>query len=59
MGFLEREKNEIFKERSSTFSLEFPEIGPSVSDEAKRKVAPHGKGYAWVLVLCSFDNSGR
>ena len=59
MGFLEREKSGIFKERSSTFSLEFPVIGRSISGEAKRKVAPHGKGYAWVLALWSFDNFGR
>ena len=45
----------IFRERSSTFSLEFPTIGPASSDEARSKVAPHGKDYAWVLVLGSFD----
>ena len=39
-----------FRERSSTFSLEFPAIGPSVSGEARSKVAPHGKGYTWVQV---------
>ena len=43
-----------FRERSSTFSLEFPTIGPSVSGEARSKVAPHGKDYAWVPVLGSF-----
>ena len=52
----ERERKERdFKERSSTFSLDFPEIRPSVSGEARSKVAPHGKGYAWVPVLGSFD----
>ena len=35
----------IFRERSSTFSLEFPAIGPASSDEEKSKVAPHGKDY--------------
>ena len=35
-----------FRERKSNFSLDFPTIGPSVSDEAKSKVAPHDKGYA-------------
>ena len=44
-----------FRERSSTFSLEFPTIGPSVSDETRSKVAPHDKGYAWVPILGSFD----
>ena len=48
-----------FRERSSTFSLEFPAIGPSDPGEPRDKVAPHGKGYAWVLVLWSFDNSKR
>ena len=45
----------IFRVRSSTFSLEFPAIGPASSDEARSKVAPHGKDYAWVPVLGSFD----
>ena len=39
----------------STFSLELPAIGPSVSGEARSKVAPHDKGYAWAPVLRSFD----
>ena len=52
----ERErKDRDFRERSSTFSLEFPSIGSSVSGEARIKVAPHGKGYTWVSVLWSFD----
>ena len=52
----EREKKERdFRERSSTFSLEFPTIGLSVSGEARSKVSPHGKGYTWVPVLWSFD----
>ena len=50
----EREKCGIL-ERSSTFSLKFSAIGPSVSNEARIKVAPHGKGYAWARVLGSFD----
>ena len=41
--------------RSSHFSLEFPAIGPSVFGKARSKVAPHGKDYAWVPVLGSFD----
>ena len=50
------ERNELdFRERSSTLSLGFPAIEPSVSDEARSKVAPHGKGHTWVPVLWSFD----
>ena len=45
----------IFRERSSTFSLEFPAIRPASSDEARSKVALHGKDYTWVPVSGSFD----
>ena len=45
----------IFRERSSTFSLEFSTIGPASSDEARSKVAPHGKDYMWVPISGSFD----
>ena len=31
------------KKRSSTFSLDFPTIGPPVSSEAREKVLPHDK----------------
>ena len=48
-----------FKERKSNFSLDFPAIGPSVSDEPRGKVGLRCKGYAWTLILLSFDNSGR
>ena len=44
----------IFRERSSTFSLEFPAIGPASSDEARSKVAPHGNDYTLVPVSGSF-----
>ena len=50
----ERER-EGFRERSSTFSLRFPAIGPSDPDEARSKVALHGKDYAWVPVSRSFN----
>ena len=43
-----------FRERSSTFSLEFSVIGLLVSGEARSKVAPHDKDYAWVPVSGSF-----
>ena len=45
----------IFRERSSTFSLKFPMIGPLAFGEAMSKVAPHGKDYTWVPDLGSFD----
>ena len=48
-----------FIERVSTFSLEFPVIGQSVLVEKKGKVDLRYKGYAWVPVLWSFDNSRR
>ena len=41
--------------RSSHFSLDFPAIGPANSGERRSKVAPHGKDYAWVPVLGSFE----
>ena len=47
------------RERESTFSLYFSTIGPSNPCEARDKVDPHCKGYAWVHELWSFDNSGR
>ena len=58
-GERERER-EGFRERSSTFSLSFPAIGPSAirpsaSGEARSKVALHGKDYTWVPVLGSLD----
>ena len=39
----------------STFSLDFSAIGPANSGEARSKVGLRCKGYAWVLVLWSFD----
>ena len=51
----ERGKVWDFRERSSTFSLSFPTIGPASSDEERSKVAPHDKDCAWVPVLGSFD----
>ena len=41
--------------RSSHFSLNFPVIGPSNSDEASGKVDPHCKSYVWVPEVWSFD----
>ena len=65
LGGKKREKREkegerkSFRERSSTFSLDFPAIGLSNSGETRGKVDPHCKSYAWVLVLWTFGNSGR
>ena len=50
----ERGKCGIFREIRSTLSLEFPAIGPASPDEARSKVAPHGKDYTWVPVLGEF-----
>ena len=55
----EGERKEGILEIDSNFSLNFLAIGPSVFGKARSKVSPHGKGYAWVPVLWSFDNSGR
>ena len=52
-------KKERFRERVSTFYLEFSVIRPSNSDEATSKVGLHYKGYTWVPVLWSFENSER
>ena len=49
----------IFRERKCNFSLDFPAFGPSVRVEPRSKVVLLGKGYAWALVLGSFDNSKR
>ena len=48
-----REKGRELRERGSTFSLDFPAIGPSNLDETRGKVDPHCKSYAWVPVLWS------
>ena len=55
----DKEEEESFRERSPHLSLYFPTNGPSNSDETRGKVDPHCKSYAWVLVLWSFETSGR
>ena len=40
-----------FRERSSTFFLEFSAIGPSIFGETRSKVASHGKGFFFYLFL--------
>ena len=44
--FLQRVRFEVFRERESTFSLEFRSIGPSVLDRARSKAVLRGEGYA-------------
>ena len=39
-------KKESFRERDSTFSLNFPTIGPTVSGGARGRVHPLDKGFA-------------
>ena len=39
-------KRESFRERDSTFSLNFPTIGPTVSGGARGRVHPLDKGFA-------------
>ena len=51
----ERERKRVCREKVSNFSLDFPAIGLSVSDEPRGKVALRCKGYAWVPVLWSFE----
>ena len=52
-------EGESFRERESTFSLDFPTIDPLNPGETRGKVDPHCKSYAWVPVLWSFSNSER
>ena len=49
----------VFRERKCNFSLDFPAFRPSVRVGPRSKVVLRCKGYAWVLVLWSFDNSKR
>ena len=54
----ERERRDS-REISSTFSLDFPTTGSANSGGARSKVGLRCKGYTWVPVLWSFDNSER
>ena len=40
------EKKKSFRERDTTFSLDFPKIGSVVSGGARGRVHPHYKGFA-------------
>ena len=61
-GRTERDRErEGFRERGSTFSLEFPAIGPASPDEARSKVAPHARttrGYQFRGVSTNFGKVG-
>ena len=50
-----REKGSEFRQRGSTLSLDFSATGLSNSGKTRGKVDLHGKGYAWVPLLWSFD----
>ena len=58
-GNRKKEGEREFRVRSSHFSLDFSAIKRVASGETRGKVDPHGKGYTWVPVLWSFDNSER
>ena len=57
-GIVDFEKERVFRERKSNFSLDFPVFGPSVFIGPRSKIALRCKGYAWTSILGSFDNSG-
>ena len=48
----------FFRERESTFSLDFRPIGSSVLNGARSKVILRGEGYVWAPIWCS-ENSKR
>ena len=50
---MERE-GDLFKERSSHFSLSFPTIGPVSGSRARGRVDPHSESFASRPVLGSF-----
>ena len=58
-GCVQKVRFEIFRERESTFSLDFRPIGPSVFDGARSKAILRDAGYAWTPIWWSSDNSKR
>ena len=52
-------KRESFRERDSTFSLNFPTIKPAVSGGARGRVQPHGKGFSLRPELGSFEKNSK
>ena len=51
----EIEKERVFRERDSTFSLSFPTIGPVSGSGARGRVNPHSESFASRPVLGNFD----
>ena len=58
-GRADFEKERVFRERKSNFSIDFPMLRPSILVGSRSKIVLRGKGYAWAPVLGSFDNSRR
>ena len=54
-GGWQRKLDLIFRERVSSFSLDFLTIRPLAVFGTRRKTALRGKGFAWVPDLRSFD----
>ena len=54
-----KEREEEGRERSSTFSLVFPTIGPSIPVGARRKVLPHSRDSSRDRKLGVLTNSKR
>ena len=50
-----KHENRVFRERMTSFSLNFWAIGPSEFIGARRKAALRIKAYAWTSDLRSFD----
>ena len=53
----EIEKERVFRERDSTFSLSFSTIGPVCGSEARGRVDPHSESFASRPVLGVSKNS--
>ena len=54
-----KRKTKRVLERDSTFSLNFPTIGPVVRGGAGGRVHPHGKGFAKRPELESFNKNSK
>ena len=52
---IEIEKERVFRERGSTFSLSFPTIVPVSGSGVRGRVDPHSESFASRPVLGSFD----
>ena len=54
-GLAEEAGSHFFRERVSSFSVDFSTIRPLTVFGTRRKTALRGKGFAWVPNLKSFD----